>query len=255
MLASGLIVSRCQEPDDIDIADVGLPVPEDSEILPPGDVMTPNGESEFMTSIEATNHLATTQNLPPPSTAPTTTTPTTTITQAPSTSTAQPASHSPIGDDVIASLQGKVQSTNERLMHLLSEKEQLSARLQEVSGEMVSMRAQVHGSLEVMHHSLTNASSQTNSSLEFIQQEVDQKIESLRQKLELLVQDIETENDRKILVNNRIIVISLSVISVPISFLLILIIYLTFRRDKKIVKTEQRLALNEMNHLRRYNDY
>lgn len=87
------------------------------------------------------------------------------------------------------------------------------------------------------------------------QREMDHKFEILSHRLEQLVNNLKAENGNQILLNNRIIVISLAVVSVPISCLLILILYLTLRRDKKIVKSEHRLALNEMNHLRRYNDY
>ena len=251
ILSCCFFVSRCQVTDEIDVGDPGrLPV-EENDTLPPEHVITTRDDTERKTTTEAT----TTTTADPPSTTLITATTQTAAASEPEVVTSLPDSRGRAGEEVVKSLKGKIDETNERLIHLLSEKESIIARLEETRTQMVSVRAQVQDQLYVMDRFMKNASSQSDSSRKSYQQSMDQKLEILSQRLETLIQDLRNESEHQILINNRIIVISLAVVCVPITFLLILILYLTLRRDKKIVKNDQRLALSEMNHLRRYNDY
>jgi chromosome segregation ATPase len=156
-------------------------------------------------------------------------------------------------DEEIDRLKERINETNKRLILLLADKDKLSESLNQAKADMHQVRAQLHQELSVIQNFMANKSS--DSDMLLLQKELRDKFDQFREFSDQKIDESISKNDHQILINNRIIVISLAVVSVPICFLLILILYLTLRRDKKIVKSEQRLALNEMNHLRRYNDY
>lgn len=171
----------------------------------------------------------------------------------------------------VLDLKQQLSDTNRRLDDMTSLTQHLSLTLNETmdrlaqeSGTTTDLRSQVE-SLKSGIQSLTRLLDEvsapksvprpdTNSKL-LHDKETDDKLSRLSLGLQQVIAGVRSDSEQSILLNQRIIIVSLSIVALPISCLLILILYLTLRRDRKTVKSEQRLALNEMNHLRRYNDY
>lgn len=168
-------------------------------------------------------------------------------------------------------LKQQLSDTNRRLDDITSLTHHLSVTLNETMDRLAQevgasndLRSQVQ-SLRSQIESLTRLLDEvtvpksvprpdSNSKL-LHDKETDDKLSRLSLRLQQVIAGVRSDSEQSILLNQRIIIVSLSIVALPISCLLILILYLTLRRDRKTVKSEQRLALNEMNHLRRYNDY
>ena len=154
----------------------------------------------------------------------------------------------------IRNMNDRMDETNKRLIHLLGERD---TQFKNVNESFILMLSDVKRSSDLMRErimqlDLMMKQREEEKSKNSREKELEMKMSQMAQRLEKEMDSLKSDQAKQILLHNRIIIISLSIVSLPISFLLILILYLTLKRDKKIVKAERRIALNEMNHLRRY---
>ena len=146
----------------------------------------------------------------------------------------------------LSQLDGTINRTSEDVASVLQAFEE---RLRRVEREVADSAAQVRAI------AAASVSDQANHDAASVNQLIDTKIADLGSRMQREIDAVREESESEVLLLQRILVISLSILALPVSCLLVLILYLTLRRDRKVIKEEQRLALNEMNHLRRFNDY